>query len=151
MDWAMLWKNPWRIRERWIFGNADAASLVEGKRYSSKADGQSFRRPRMRSSARLWPCSRSSVRWVTFRSPVCCGRMASASAARFRLLRRFDRHSDIIIYAKYYGVRAAAWITWIFYISMVLAGIIVLIIFSLSELIPPGARPPSAIEHAHII
>src|SRR5206468_7229117 len=31
----------------------------------------------------------------------------------------------IIIYAKYYGVRAAAWITGIFYVSMVLAGIIV--------------------------
>ena len=57
----------------------------------------------------------------------------------------------IIIYAKYYGVPAAAWITGIFYISMVLAGIIVDVIFSVSGLIPPGARPRSAIEHAHII
>ena len=57
----------------------------------------------------------------------------------------------IIIYANYYGVPAAAWITGMFYISMVLAGITVDLIFSLSGLIPSGARPPSAIEHAHII
>jgi uncharacterized membrane protein YraQ (UPF0718 family) len=57
----------------------------------------------------------------------------------------------IIIYAKYYGARAAAWITAIFYISMVLAGIIVDLIFSTLGLIPQGLRPPSAIEHAHIV
>jgi hypothetical protein len=57
----------------------------------------------------------------------------------------------IVIYAKYYGVRAAAWITAIFYVSMVLAGIIVDLIFSSLGLIPKGARPPSAIEHAHIV
>jgi uncharacterized membrane protein YraQ (UPF0718 family) len=57
----------------------------------------------------------------------------------------------IIIYAKYYGVRAAAWITGIFYASMVLAGIIVDLIFSALGLIPQGLRPPSAVEHAHII
>jgi uncharacterized protein len=57
----------------------------------------------------------------------------------------------IIIYAKYYGARAAAWITAIFYVSMVLAGIIVDLIFSASGLIPRGLRPPSAVEHAHII
>ncbi|PYL88686.1 MAG: hypothetical protein DMF14_15940, partial [Verrucomicrobia bacterium] len=57
----------------------------------------------------------------------------------------------IIIYAKYYGVRAAAWITGIFYVSMVLAGIIVDLTFSALGLIPDGLRPPSALEHAHII
>jgi hypothetical protein len=57
----------------------------------------------------------------------------------------------IIIYAKYYGTRAAAWITGIFYVSMVLAGIIVDLVFSALGLIPQGARPPSAVEHAHII
>jgi uncharacterized membrane protein YraQ (UPF0718 family) len=57
----------------------------------------------------------------------------------------------IIIYAKYYGVRVAAWITGIFYVSMVLAGIIVDLIFSALGLIPQGLRPPSALEHAHII
>jgi uncharacterized membrane protein YraQ (UPF0718 family) len=57
----------------------------------------------------------------------------------------------IIIYAKYYGVRAAAWITGIFYIAMVLAGIIVDLVFRLLGWIPRGPRPPSAIEHAHII
>jgi uncharacterized protein len=57
----------------------------------------------------------------------------------------------IVIYAKYYGARAAAWITGIFYVSMVLAGIIVDLIFTALGLIPQGARPPSAIEHAHII
>jgi hypothetical protein len=34
---------------------------------------------------------------------------------------------------------------------MVLAAIIVDLIFSVSELIPPGARRPSAIEHAQMI
>lgn len=57
----------------------------------------------------------------------------------------------IIIYAKYYGARAAAWITGIFYVSMVLAGIIVDLIFSALGLIPQGLRPPSVVEHAHII
>jgi uncharacterized membrane protein YraQ (UPF0718 family) len=57
----------------------------------------------------------------------------------------------IIIYAKYYGARAAAWITGIFYVSMVLAGIIVDLIFSALGLIPQGLPPPSAVEHAHII
>jgi uncharacterized protein len=57
----------------------------------------------------------------------------------------------IIIYAKYYGVRAAAWITAIFYTSMVLAGTIVDLVFGSLGLIPSGVRPPSAIEHAHIV
>ncbi len=57
----------------------------------------------------------------------------------------------IIIYAKYYGRRAAVWITGIFYLSMVLAGIIVDLIFNALGLIPQGLRPPSAVEHAHII
>ncbi len=57
----------------------------------------------------------------------------------------------IIIYAKYYGARAAAWVTGIFYLSMVLAGIIVDLVFSVLGLIPQGVPPPSAVEHAHII
>ncbi len=57
----------------------------------------------------------------------------------------------LVIYAKYYGVRAAAWITGIFYVAMVLAGIIVDLVFTALGLIPQGSRPPSAIEHAHII
>ena len=57
----------------------------------------------------------------------------------------------IIIYAKYYGARAAAWITGIFYGSMVLAGVMVDVIFSALGWIPSGARPESAVEHAHII
>lgn len=56
----------------------------------------------------------------------------------------------IIIYAKYYGARAAAWITGIFYTAMVLAGIIVDLIFGALDLIPTGPRPPSPLEHAHI-
>jgi uncharacterized membrane protein YraQ (UPF0718 family) len=57
----------------------------------------------------------------------------------------------IIIYAKYYGARAAAWITGIFYVSMVLAGITVDLIFNALGLVPQGLRLPSAVEHAHII
>src|SRR5438477_8453570 len=44
----------------------------------------------------------------------------------------------IIIYAKYYGAHAAAWIIAIFYASMVLAGIIVDLLFSALGLIPLG-------------
>jgi uncharacterized protein len=57
----------------------------------------------------------------------------------------------LFIYAKYYGVRAAIWISGTFYVAMVLAGIIVDLLFSALGLIPQGSRPPSAIEHAHII
>jgi uncharacterized membrane protein YraQ (UPF0718 family) len=57
----------------------------------------------------------------------------------------------IIIYAKYYGARAAAWITAFFYVSMVLAGIIVDLVFNVLGSIPSGPRPPSAVEHAHMI
>src|SRR5436190_11411860 len=57
----------------------------------------------------------------------------------------------IIIYAKYYGARAAAWITGILYVSMVLAGIIVDLVFSALGLIPQGPGLPSAVEHAQII
>src|SRR5437879_3841010 len=57
----------------------------------------------------------------------------------------------IIIYAKYYGARAATWITVIFYVSMVLAGIVVDLVFSAFKLIPQGPGLPSAVEHAQII
>lgn len=57
----------------------------------------------------------------------------------------------IIIYAKYYSARGAIWITAILFASMVIAGIIVDILFAAVGLIPTGARPPSALEHAHIV
>lgn len=44
----------------------------------------------------------------------------------------------LMIYAKYYGVRAAAWITGIFYLAMVFAGIIVDLLFTALGLIPRG-------------
>jgi uncharacterized membrane protein YraQ (UPF0718 family) len=56
----------------------------------------------------------------------------------------------IIIYAKYYGARATAYITIIFYVAMVAAGVIVDLTFGLLGLIPNGPRPPSAVEHAMI-
>ena len=54
----------------------------------------------------------------------------------------------ILIYRKYFGGRAALYITLIFYVSMVFAGLIVDLIFSAAGLIPQGVRPASAIEHA---
>ena len=57
----------------------------------------------------------------------------------------------ILIYAKYYGARAATYLTLILYGSMVIAGIVVDLIFSAAKLIPTGPRPPSAVEHAMII
>lgn len=57
----------------------------------------------------------------------------------------------ILIYGKYFGVRAAAYIVPIFYVSMVGAGILVDLFFTVAGLIPTGVRPPSTIEHATIV
>jgi uncharacterized membrane protein YraQ (UPF0718 family) len=54
----------------------------------------------------------------------------------------------IFIYRKYFGGRAALYITIILYLSMVVAGVIVDLVFNALGLIPHGARPESAIEHA---
>ena len=54
----------------------------------------------------------------------------------------------ILIYRKYFGGRAALYITLIFYVSMVIAGVIVDLIFTAAGLIPHGAQAFSAIEHA---
>ena len=56
----------------------------------------------------------------------------------------------IIIYGKYYGARVATYITVIFYIAAVIAGVIVDLLFSVFDLIPAGPRPPSAVQHAMI-
>jgi uncharacterized protein len=54
----------------------------------------------------------------------------------------------ILIYWKYFGGRAALYITLILYASMVVAGVIVDLIFRAAGLIPSGPRPASPIEHA---
>ena len=54
----------------------------------------------------------------------------------------------ILIYRKYFGGRAALYITLIFYVSMVVAGIIVDLIFTAAGLIPQGARSSHAMAHA---
>ena len=56
----------------------------------------------------------------------------------------------ILIYLKYFDRRATLYIVSIFYVSMVAAGVIVDLIFAAAGLIPTGARPASAIEHATI-
>jgi len=56
----------------------------------------------------------------------------------------------ILIYAKYYGARAAAYITVVLYFSMVIAGIIVDLLFAAAGLIPTGPRPESPVAHAMI-
>jgi hypothetical protein len=53
----------------------------------------------------------------------------------------------ILIYRKYYGAKAALYITAILFVSMVSAGIIVDLLFAALGLIP-GVRPPSAIAGA---
>jgi uncharacterized membrane protein YraQ (UPF0718 family) len=53
----------------------------------------------------------------------------------------------ILIYRKYYGTKAALYITTILFVSMVSAGIIVDLLFSALKLIPQ-VRPPSAIAEA---
>jgi uncharacterized membrane protein YraQ (UPF0718 family) len=54
----------------------------------------------------------------------------------------------ILIYRKYYGTKAALYITANFFISMVGAGIIVDLLFNAIGFIPRGPRPPSAIAQA---
>jgi uncharacterized membrane protein YraQ (UPF0718 family) len=51
----------------------------------------------------------------------------------------------ILIYAKYYGRRAAAYVTGVFFLCMVLAGIVVDVLFNLLGLVPQGPRPPSPV------
>ena len=53
----------------------------------------------------------------------------------------------ILIYRKYYGARAAIYITLVMYVSMVIAGILVDLLFGAWGLIPTS-RPPSAIAQA---
>lgn len=57
----------------------------------------------------------------------------------------------ILIYAKYYGARAAVYITVILYISMVVSGIVVDLMFAAAGVIPSGPRPENPVEHAQII
>jgi hypothetical protein len=56
----------------------------------------------------------------------------------------------ILIYAKYYGARPASYITLIFYVATVVAGLVVDLLFHLLGLVPTGPRPPSAVQHAMI-
>lgn len=48
----------------------------------------------------------------------------------------------ILIYRKYYGTRLALWITGILYVSMVITGILVNILFSLLDLVPTHTAMP---------
>jgi hypothetical protein len=56
----------------------------------------------------------------------------------------------IMIYAKYYGVRAAAYITAILYASMVVAGIVVDLLFSAFRLIPTDRQLPVDFAHSAV-
>lgn len=51
----------------------------------------------------------------------------------------------ILIFGKYYGKRAAAYITGVFLLCMITAGIAIDFIFNLLDLVPKGARPPSPV------
>ena len=55
----------------------------------------------------------------------------------------------ILIYRKYYGARATFFIVTVMFISMVLAGIIVDVLFSVLHLVPTGPRPNNAVSEAH--
>lgn len=54
----------------------------------------------------------------------------------------------LLIYRKYYGMKAACYISAILFVSMVIAGIVVDLLFTSANLIPPGPRPPSPIMNA---
>ena len=55
----------------------------------------------------------------------------------------------ILVYGKYYGRRAAAYITLVLFASMVIAGLVVDLLFGALHLIPTGPRPASALSQAH--
>jgi uncharacterized protein len=55
----------------------------------------------------------------------------------------------ILIYRKYYGGKAAAYISAVMFVSMVISGIAVDLLFSAMGLIPHGPRPPNPMETAH--
>jgi hypothetical protein len=55
----------------------------------------------------------------------------------------------ILIYRKYYGSKAAAYISAVLFASMVIAGITVDLLFSALGLIPRGPRPPSPLPMEH--
>ena len=54
----------------------------------------------------------------------------------------------IVAYRKYYGTKAAAYITGVLFAAMVVAGIVVDLLFAGLGLIPGGARPEPAMSHA---
>ena len=55
----------------------------------------------------------------------------------------------VLIYGKYYGTRPAVYLTLVFFLSMVGAGIVVDLLFGALGLIPHGPRPASAVAEAH--
>ena len=55
----------------------------------------------------------------------------------------------LLIYRKYYGLKAAAYITAILSASMVLSGIIVDLLFTALGLVPSGPRPPAPMMREH--
>ncbi len=55
----------------------------------------------------------------------------------------------MLIYRKYYGNRAATYLTLIFFVAMAGAGIVVDLLFNALHLIPTGPRPPSVLAQAH--
>jgi len=55
----------------------------------------------------------------------------------------------ILAYRKYYGTRATIYLTAIFYLAMVLAGVLVDLLFAFLKLLPE-TRQASAVEHAMI-
>jgi uncharacterized membrane protein YraQ (UPF0718 family) len=52
----------------------------------------------------------------------------------------------LVMYRKYYGLKAAAYISVVLFVSMVLAGIVVDLLFTLLDLVPKGIRPPSLMQ-----
>ncbi len=54
----------------------------------------------------------------------------------------------LLIYRKYYGMKAACYIGAILFVSMVLAGIVVDLLFTAAGLVPTGPRPPNPVMNA---
>lgn len=148
MDWAMLWKEL--VAGFLIAGFLAAMVPPDWWKFLFIESGNSF--VRLIENAAVGPiiailsfvCSvgnipLASVLWA---NGISFGGVISFIYADLLVI------PLILIYRKYFGARATLYIVAIFYASMVAAGVIVDLLFSVLNLIPSGARTASPVEHA---
>ena len=150
MDWKMLWKEM--VIGFLIAGYLMALVPVEGWKVLFIQDGPGWLR--LVENALVGPliaiasfvCSVGNIPLasVLWSGGISFGGVISFIYADLLIV------PLILVYRKYYGGRAAAYFTVIFYVAMAGAGIIVDLLFNAAHLIPKGPRPPNIVEQAHL-